>query len=494
MPPRKRKDRDEEQHEAPFDRVPPHSIDAERSVLGAMLINPDAVGDVTEILRDSTTGLFYVDAHQRIYNAILQLFKRNVPVDAVTLTNELRDEGALDSVGGVPYLGELVSAVPTSANVEYYAKIVLDAAVLRRLISTCTRMIGEAYENASDVSELLDKAESEVFRLAQTRQTRPIRPVSDYLEDSVHRIEEVIKSRSGVTGLSTGVPKLDEMLAGFQKSDMLILAARPSVGKTAFALNIASNIAVRDKKGVLLFSIEMGAEQLVQRLICMEGAIDSRRLRTGFLANSEFSKVQNAAAKLQHAPIYIDDTPGISILEIRAKARRHIANEKPTVELIIIDYLQLITSSRRAENRQVEISEISRSIKGLARELRVPVLALCQLSREAEKDDSGSPKLSHLRESGAIEQDADVVMFLSRAPGTELETSTQTIRVDIGKQRNGPTGRFDMLFDRNVQKFKSLADGGGVVEDGEEGEYHPPAYEPADGAMEEVFEEDDTPF
>ena len=405
---------------AVFDRTPPQSVDAERAVLGAMLINPETVGTGIEILGDKAEEVFYVPAHQHIYEAILAVFRKNIPVDATTLTEQISRSGKTDASGGFSYLAELTGAVPTSANIEYYAKIVLESALLRRLIGACTHIAGEAYQSAGEVEGLLDRAESAIFSIAEQRQVNPIHAVRDLLEDGIHRIEDQMKSRTGITGIPTGFTELDNMLSGLQPSDMVVLAARPSVGKTAFALNVAAHAANECGKGVLLFSLEMAKEQLVQRLLCMVGRVDSDRLRKGFLARAEFPKLQEAAAALSRSHIYIDETPNISVLELRSKARRH-ASQYP-VDLLIIDYLQLMRGgSSRVESRQVEISEISRSIKGIARELRVPVIALSQLSREAEKDDSGMPKLSHLRESGAIEQDADVVLMLSRPPAHESE-------------------------------------------------------------------------
>ena len=473
-----------------FDRVPPQNLDAERSVLGAMLLNPDAIGTAIEILRDKPYETFYAEAHQHIYSGILELYRTNTPVDAVTLKEQLVRDGTLDPSGGLAYVAELSGAVPTSANIEHYAKIVLDTSILRRLIASCTFISGEAYEVPPDVDALLDRAEAEVFSIAEKRQLNPIWKVSELLEESINRIETLIKSKSGITGIASGFRKLDDLTSGFQDSDMIVLAARPSVGKTAFALNIASHAAIENNKSVLLFSLEMAKEQLVQRLLCMQGQINSSRLRTGFLAQSEFPKLTRAADRLSRVPLFIDDTPNITVLELRSKARRHAAQHG--LDMIIVDYLQLMSSAGRSENRQVEISEISRSIKGLARELRVPVIALSQLSREAERDDTGMPKLSHLRESGAIEQDADVVMMLSRPPAHDQESSPDMLILNIAKQRNGPTGKIELLFDRNIQRFKNLVEGGRVESQGSSPEQGPPP--PPD--IEERYEEyeDDTPF
>ena len=469
-----------------FDRVPPQNLDAERSVLGAMLLNKDAVGTAVEVLQNKAEDVFYSEAHQCIYTAILTLFRASTPIDYVTLMEQLTRDGALEKAGGLAYVTDLSSTLPTSANVEYYARIVLDASILRRLISSCTRVAGEAYNSPPDVNKLLDRAEAEIFTIAEQRQLNPIVKVADLLKEGINRIEAMMKSHSGITGIATGFTKLDELTSGFQKSDMIVIAARPSVGKTALALNIAANAAIGSQKRVLIFSLEMAKEQLVQRLLCLEGHIDSKRLRTGFLAQQEFPKLIKAADKLSVAPLFIDDTANISLLDLRSKARRHAAQHG--LDLMIVDYLQLMSTGGRNENRQTEIAEISRNIKGLARELSVPVIALSQLSREADKDDTGTPKLAHLRESGAIEQDADVVMMLSRPPLHEQEQNPNLIKLTLAKQRNGPTGVLDLLFDRNIQRFKNLMDGG-------RGDEPAGGYSPPPNIAETYAEEDDeVPF
>ncbi|MCL4217197.1 MAG: replicative DNA helicase [Candidatus Hydrogenedentes bacterium] len=450
----------------PLDRVPPQNVDAERSVLGAMLLNPDAVGSAVEILRDDAS-VFYVEAHQHIYHGIISLYRENTPIDSVTLVEQLTRDGRLEQSGNVSYVADLTNAVPTSANIEHYARIVLDTALMRRIISVCSLVAGEAYGYKGDVASLLDRAESHIMNIGESRQLNPVVKVSDLVEESVKRIEQIIKSRSGFTGLPTGFSKLDQLLSGMQPSDMIIMAARPSVGKTAFALNIASHVGLREKKNVLIFSLEMAKEQLVTRMLCMEGHINSRRLRDGFLASAEFPKLQTAAAKLHRASVYIDDTPNISVLELKSKARRHKQKHDNQLDLVIVDYLQLMRCPGVNEGRQAEIAEISRSIKGLARELSCPVIALSQLNREADKDDTGTPKLSQLRESGAIEQDADVVLMLWRPPAhkrgkgeepdPEDRDNDKLIHVNIAKQRNGPTGKFDLFFDRDVQRFMDPA-------------------------------------
>ena len=486
------------------DRMPPQNIDAERSVLGAMLLNPEAVGPVTEILQGNAAEVFYAPAHQYIYDAIVSLYARSQPIDVITLKDQLERAGTLDHAGGLAYIADLSGAVPTSANVTHYARIMLDASILRRIIGSCSNVIAEAYNSPEDVNQLLDTAEGEIFKIAEQRQLNPISKISDLLEAGIKRIEDQMKAGSGITGIATGFTKLDEMTSGFQPSDMVVLAARPSVGKTAFCLNVAANAAVRHKKNVLIFSLEMAKEQLVQRLLCMEGQVDSKRLRTGFLAQNEYPKLQQAADTLSRANMFIDDTANITILELRSKARKH-ASIHGGCDLLIIDYLQLMSGGGRAESRQVEIAEISRSVKGLARELRCPVIALSQLSREADKDDGGAPKLSHLRESGAIEQDADVVLMLSRPAAQDMETMPDLINLTVAKQRNGPTGDANLLFDKGLQRFKNLMDGGHYQEappeaysggDGGGGgaEPSPPVAAYSNPGIEEEYDEDDEPF
>ena len=454
-----------------FERVPPQNIEAEQAVLGAMLLNREAVGVAIEILGEDPADIFYVEAHRFIYAAGVGLYRRNTPVDELTLFQQLAADGHANDFGGASYLAELTAATPTSANVEYYAKFVLDAAILRKLIQSCSQIVGSAYEHQGEAGELLDNAESSIFAIAQAREVNPIAKVGDLVTGAVERIQDLINSGTGISGLPTGYERLDKMLSGLQPSDMVVLAARPAVGKTALALNIARHAAIDQNKGVLMFSLEMSREQLTQRLLCMEGRINSAWLREGFLAKDVMEKVTDAAGRVYPAPIYIDDTANVTMLEIRSKARRLMAQHD--LSLIIIDYLQLMSGasgSRRAENRQVEISEISRGIKVLARELHVPVMALSQLSREAERDDKGVPKLSHLRESGSIEQDADVVLMLYRPPahkrGGEGDgpVDENIIRLDIAKQRNGPTGRMDLVFLRDMQRFENPT-GGSVSDD-----------------------------
>ncbi|NIA14745.1 MAG: replicative DNA helicase [Nitrospiraceae bacterium] len=431
-----------------------------------MLLNREAVGIAIEVLGEDPADMFYVEAHRFIYAAAVGLYRRNAPVDELTLFQQLAADGHANDFGGASYLAELTGSVPTSANVEYYAKFVLDTAILRKLIQSCSQIVGAAYEHLGEAGELLDNAESAIFSIAQSREVNPIAKVGELITDAVERIQALIDSHTGISGLPTGYDRLDKMLSGLQPSDMVVLAARPSIGKTALALNIARHAAIDNGKGVLMFSLEMSKEQLTQRLLCMEGRINSAWLREGFQARDSMEKVTAAAGRVYPAPIYIDDTANVTMLEIRSKARRLIAQHD--VSLIIIDYLQLMSGSsgsRRAENRQVEISEISRGIKVLARELHVPVLALSQLSREAERDDKGVPKLSHLRESGSIEQDADVVLMLYKPPAHRRQSEgdepgdENLIKLSIAKQRNGPTGTIDLLFLRDMQRFENPVEG-----------------------------------
>jgi len=442
-----------------FDREPPQNIEAERSVLGAILINPQAMGTAIEILGEDRFDTFYVPAHQHIYNAAVALYGRNTPADPITVTDELSQSGLLEEVGGVSFVAELTGAVPTSANIEHYSKIVLNTALLRRLISTCAMVTAQAYNSGMEVDALLEKAEQQIFQLNEFRFSNPIFDAASLVAESFKQLEKRIRNKDSITGLPTGFHQLDKMLSGLQPSDMIVLAARPSVGKTAFSLNVAAHAAIEQKKGVLLFTLEMSKEQFMYRLLCLVGQVDMNRIRDGYLAEAEIPKAQRAADLLMNASIYMDESVGLTPLEMRARARRHAA-QHPDLGLVIIDYMQLMHVSGKSENRQTEIAEISRAIKGLARELHVPVMALSQLSREAEKNDTGSPQLSHLRESGSIEQDADVVMMLSRPSAKDREEKKDVVILNIAKQRNGPTGSVELLFRKNMQRFVSVDDRG----------------------------------
>jgi len=487
----KRHRSDEKKPQPVFDRTPPQNVEAERAVLAAMMLSQDAAGTAIETLHTGMADMFYVPAHQHVYNAIVELYRENKAVDTVTVADQLSSMGVLEEIGGLSFLSDVASSIPTSANVEYHAEIVRDAAVLRRIISVCTHIVTDAYSTQGDVAELLDRTEEQIFAIAQERMKNPVVSISDMIAPTVKNIERIIETKSGITGIPTGFQQLDGFLSGMQPSDMIVLAARPSVGKTAFALNISSHAAIKLNKSVLTFSLEMSKEQLAMRLFCMEGKIDSGRLRTGFLAKDEFHKIQRAAELLDKKPLYIDDTPGLTPLDLRAKARRHKAQYG--LDLIVVDYLQLMTTNSAIESRQLEIATISRMIKGVARELSVPVLALCQLNREAEKDDSGSPKLSNLRESGAIEQDADVVLMLSRPPLKDREEKPNTIYCDIAKQRNGPTGKVEMVFDRTIQRFGEMDRRYGE-DDGPPGSNGYDAPPPDESAREFYNDDDDVPF
>ncbi|WP_126429189.1 replicative DNA helicase [Brevibacillus marinus] len=435
-----------------LDRVPPQNTEAEQSVLGAVFLSKEALHTALEILKPED---FYKTAHQRIFQAMLDLYERGEPVDLVTVTAELQDQKVLDEVGGVTYLTNLASAVPTAANVEYYARIVEEKSLLRRLIRTATKIANDGYTREDDVEEIIADAERYILELSQHRSRNGFVPIRDILVETYERIEFLSQRREEVTGIPSGYPDLDRMTSGFQRSDLIILAARPSVGKTAFALNVAQNVAARAGESVAIFSLEMAASQLVQRMLCAEGNIDAQKLRTGRLDEDDWQKLTMAIGTLGRAPIYIDDTPGITVQEIRAKCRRLQAEHG--LGMVLIDYLQLIHSRGRGESRQQEVSEISRMLKGIARELNVPVLALSQLSRSVEQRQDKRPIMSDIRESGSIEQDADIVAFLYRDDYYNRESeNNNTVEVIIAKQRNGPTGTVELAFLKEYNKFVSL--------------------------------------
>jgi replicative DNA helicase len=441
------------------DRKPPYSPEAEISVLGGMFLDTDAIVKAIEILDDS---MFYREAHRRLFRSMVRLWERGAVIDAVTLSEELKTAGDFDVVGGTPFLAQLLDAVPTAANIEYHAKIVREKAVLRRLIETATTIIQETYESQGDVEDLLDVAEQKIFQIAQTHDRKGFVWIKEILWPTFEKIEQLQNNNSSVTGVPTGFADLDEMTAGFQSGDLIIVAARPSMGKTAFTLNIAQHAAISARKAVAVFSLEMSKESLVQRILCAEGRVDASRLRRGRLLDDEYARLATAAGYLNTAPIYIDDTPAISVLETRAKARR-LKADRPDLSMIIVDYLQLMQGPTRSENRQQEVSEISRGLKALAKELEVPVVALSQLSRAVESRPDKRPMMSDLRESGAIEQDADVIMFLYRPEyyygpvdkdGNSLEGRAELI---IGKQRNGATGKVDLMFLKEYTRFESFS-------------------------------------
>jgi replicative DNA helicase len=437
------------------ERLPPQALEAEISVLGAMLLDKSAVGEVLEVLDESA---FYRESHRKIFNAILQLFERNEPADLVTVTEELRRLKQLEQVGGRVYLASLLENVATAANVGYHAEIVLKKAILRRLIEVATQIVGQGYEDVEEVNELLDRAEQQIFSIREKRLKRGFIPLEKVLHTTFEAIEKLHDRQGGVIGVPSGFIKLDELTAGFQSGDLVIIAGRPSMGKTAFALNVARHASVEAKIPVAVFSLEMAGYQLAQRMLCSEARVDAHRVRAGTLPDEDWSKLSICVGALAEAPIYIDDTPGLGVLDIRAKARRLLAEKN--IGMVIVDYLQLMQGPRGAESRQQEIAMISRSLKSLAKELQVPILALSQLSRAVEtRGGDRRPQLSDLRESGALEQDADVVLFIYR--GELYDPDNEDVKgkaeIVIGKQRNGPTGKVHLTFNSRYTRFDEPA-------------------------------------
>lgn len=439
-----------------IDRVPPQNVEAEQSVLGAMMIEREAISKVSEIIRPED---FYREAHRLIYNAMMELFNKNDAVDLVTVVEILRRDEKLEAAGGISYVSALANSVPTAANVMYHARIVEEKALLRQLITTATYVAGMGYEANEEVAVIMDKAEKMILEVANRKAGQEFASIKNIIFDVFDRVSELYSSKGGITGLPTGFKDLDKLTSGLQPSDLILIAARPSMGKTAFVLNIAQNVAIKEKQAVAFFSLEMSKEQLVQRMLCAEAPIDAQRLRIGELENNDWDKLVRAADRLAAAPIFIDDTAGITVMEMRSKARK--LKIEHDLKLIIIDYLQLMqgsAGSSRSENRQQEISEISRSLKALARELKVPVVALSQLSRGVESRQVKKPMLSDLRESGSLEQDADIVAFLYREDYYEPETEHKNITdVIIAKHRNGPVDSIQLFFHKQFTKFSDLS-------------------------------------
>ncbi len=437
-----------------IERVPPHSLDTEMAVLGSMLMEEEAVPVALEMLQVSS---FYRDAHRKIFEAMTGLFNAQKPVDLVTLTEELKASSKLEEVGGAHYLASLTAVVPTAANVQHYAKIVREKAMLRNLIAAATQIVGKCYEDQDDAEALLDRAEQLLFEIANRSLSAQAEPLKGMLSRTMETIEKLYQRKEMVTGLATGMHDLDVMTAGLQPADLIIVAGRPSMGKSALATCIAEHVAVVERTPVAVFSLEMSKDQLAHRMLCALARVNVHNARTGFLAQADWKELPKAASKLdQAAPILIDDSPGLSALELRAKARR--LKNQHRIGLIIVDYLQMMRGSFRVENRQQEISEISRSLKALAKELHVPVVAVSQLSRGPEQREDRRPQLSDLRESGAIEQDADVVMLLFRE---ELYHPTEENRgkaeLIVAKQRNGPVGSIQMAFLKEFTRFENLS-------------------------------------
>lgn len=436
-------------------RPQPQNVDAETSLLGSILIDGDALIKVADQI---TPEDFYDDRHRRIYEGVVQLYDKRSPIDVLTLSDQLKANKTLDLIGGSGYLAELTNYVPTASHVEQYAEIVAQKAVRRRLIRASSEITDMSYDEAHGLRELIEEAETKLFDVSQQHVKQGIVSLESVLSESFDRLDELHKDKGSIRGLPTGFKDLDSMLAGLQKSDLFILAARPSMGKTALSLNLAHNVAVNNQATTLVFSLEMSKEQLVDRMLAMESGVDAWALRTGNLSDSDFEKISHAMGALGEAPIFIDDTPGITVSELRTKARREAHRHE--LGLIVVDYLQLMSGGGRYGgdgNRVQEISEISRGLKSIARELNVPLMALSQLSRSVESRSPQIPQLSDLRESGSIEQDADVVAFIYREdyynPDTERKNITDIL---IRKHRNGPTGAVELYFDRDKQKFRSL--------------------------------------
>jgi replicative DNA helicase len=444
-----------------MDRTLPHNLEAEKCVLGAILINNPAFNQASEVI-DSQD--FFRDAHRRIFDKMVALSERSEPIDLVTLKDELTRSGDLDDVGGPAYISALTDGVPRSANVEYYAKIVKEKSTLRRLIQSATEVLGRAYDAEEDADELLDQAERSIFQIAEHRLRSGFVRVGEMVDKGYELIEKLQQHKGLVTGVPSGFVELDELTSGFQRSDLVIVAARPSMGKTSLVLNMALHAGIEAGKTVGIFSLEMAREQLFLRMLTSEARVDAHRFRGGFLGEQDYARLVEAFARLHDAKVYIDDTPGVGILEMRAKCRR--LKLERGLDLIIVDYLQLMQGRGRFENRQQELASISRSMKILAKELDVPILALSQLSRAPESRGDHRPQLSDLRESGALEQDADVVLFIFREDmysndGEPKPEHAGTAEIIIGKQRNGPTGTVRLAFLKQYTRFENLARGVG---------------------------------
>ena len=438
----------------PIEKIPPQNVEAEIAVLGSMLIEEEAIAKAIEIIDETA---FYKEAHRIIYRTIIDLFSKNSPADIVTLTEELKKSGRIDKIGGLAYITSLTSSIPTAANIEHYARIIKEKSILRHLINNSTEIVQDCYESASDVNKLLDKAERSIFEITSKKIGRKSVLLKDIIKDSIETIDSLYQRKENITGIPTGFNEFDVITAGLQSSDLIVIAGRPSMGKSAFATCIAEHAGVIEKIPIAFFSLEMSKEQLVQRMLCSHARVNAHKVRTGFLSQSDWPRLVNAAGKLSEAPIYIDDTPGISVLELRAKARRLASQHN--IKLIILDYLQLMQGPSRSENRQQEISEISRSLKALARELKVPIIAISQLSRAVEQRQDHRPQLSDLRESGAIEQDADVVVLLLREEyyNPNLEDKKGIADIIVAKQRNGPIGIIKLTFINEYTRFESLS-------------------------------------
>jgi len=436
-------------------KLPPQNIDAEQSILGGILLDNHAINSVVEIL-DITD--FYSEAHRKIFSAIIELSERSEPSDLITLSNLLRDRKQIDNIGGVAYLASLVDNVPSAAHIAYYSKIVKEKSILRRLIGASTEILMKSYDSASNVNDVLDDAENAIFQISENKIKPSFIPLKDLIKDSFKSIERLYEKKALITGVPTGYDDLDQLTSGLQNSDLVIIAGRPSMGKTALAMNIAQNASTKTGIPVAIYSLEMSREQLAIRMLASEARVDSQRLRKGFLGETDWPKLTTAAGTLSDAAIYIDDTPAISVLEMKAKARRLKAEHG--LGLIVLDYLQLMRGRDSSMPREQEISEISRSLKSLAKELNVPVVALSQLNRQVESRTDKRPQMADLRESGAIEQDADVILFIYRDEvynKSEDNPEKGLAEIIVGKQRNGPTGKVKLSFLNDYTRFENLA-------------------------------------
>ena len=441
-----------------LEKLPPQNLEAERSALGAMLLEKETIPKVTQIITSSND--FYSETHRLIYQGIISLFDENKPVDLVTLREEFRKRGKLEEVGGAAYLAELVNSVPTTANVSYYAWIVKEKQILRELLKAAASITTLSYDASQDLDVVLDKAQSLIFDITRKRIKTPFVHLKDVLTETFEHIEALYEKKEHITGIPTGFTQLDRLISGFQPSDLIIIAGRPSMGKTSFVLNIAQYAGIEVNIPLIIFSLESAKEQLVERLLCSEARVDSQKLRTGFLSEDDWSRLTDAAGVLADAPIYIDDTPSIGVMELRAKVRQVKAEHDD--KMAIVDYLQLMAGDKRAENRQQQISEISRSLKALAKELRIAVVAISQLSRSVERrgEVDKRPRLSDLRESGAIGQDADLVLSLYREYYySGKREDEREAEVNINKQRRGPTGRVPLIFLSEYTRFEDREPG-----------------------------------
>ena len=434
-------------------KIPPQNIEAEQSVLGGILLEPEALSRVLEILQEED---FYREGHRKIFSAMVALYQKGTPVDLITLTESLLTRQTLEGIGGASYLTSLTDAIPSAVNIEVYARIVREKSILRRLINLTTEIANKSYQFSGEVEEILDQAEKSIFEITAAKITPHIYPLSEVIKDSFQTIEALYERKERISGVPTGFTKLDQMTSGFQPSDLIIIAGRPSMGKTAFALDIARNAATQAEIPAVIFSLEMSRQQLAIRMLCSEARVDSYKLRSGFIGERDWPRLTNAAGLLSEAPIYIDDSPALSVLQMRAKARR-LKSEKG-LGLAVVDYLQLMSGRGGADRREQEISESSRSLKALAKQLNIPVVALSQLNRKVEDRTDRRPFMADLRESGAIEQDADVILFIYRDEMYD-ENSKQkgTAEVIIGKQRNGPIGKITLAFIDQYTRFENLA-------------------------------------